>query len=167
MPITQNRKQYLKLYRAKNAEKIRLYQKEYLLDKKNGIDRTRVKSNDKFRKCFGCLEIKPLEEFYKNCTKPAGRGYSCISCFKASYQKRQKERRQNRDAFKVKARSFLRHSVRVGKISKLPCQICGNKKSQGHHEDYSKPLEVVWLCQTHHSDLHKQKRINQKVVYNS
>jgi hypothetical protein len=28
--------------------------------------------------------------------------------------------------------------------------------SQGHHPDYSKPFEVVWLCQLHHSEEHRK-----------
>lgn len=51
---------------------------------------------------------------------------------------------------KDKARQVLRSAVRRGKVRKLPCQVCGDIKSQGHHPDYSKPLEVEWFCQTHH-----------------
>ena len=57
---------------------------------------------------------------------------------------------------KWKARQDLRNAVASGKIEKLPCEICGNLKSQGHHEDYSKPLEVKWLCAKHHAELHSQ-----------
>jgi hypothetical protein len=55
-----------------------------------------------------------------------------------------------------KARNDLNHAVRDKKIIKLPCQSCGNVKSEGHHHDYDKPLEVEWLCFTCHRNSHKQ-----------
>lgn len=50
-------------------------------------------------------------------------------------------------------------AVRAEKITKLPCEICGNPKSEAHHEDYSQPLNVKWLCQYHHGKVHHKKRI--------
>lgn len=44
----------------------------------------------------------------------------------------------------------LRSALEAGTIVKKPCQVCGNLKVEGHHEDYSKPLEVDWLCRKHH-----------------
>lgn len=35
-------------------------------------------------------------------------------------------------------------------LVRLPCSKCGNPKSEAHHPDYSKPLEVIWLCRAHH-----------------
>lgn len=57
----------------------------------------------------------------------------------------------------IKARMFLNNQIRSGKIKRLPCERCGSVRSQGHHTDYSKPLEVQWLCQIHHSQVHYQK----------
>ena len=55
-----------------------------------------------------------------------------------------------------KLNSLLRH----GKVIKRPCEICGIKKSvHAHHEDYSKPLEVIWLCPSHHKERHKKLSI--------
>lgn len=58
---------------------------------------------------------------------------------------------------KYKARYKLRNAVWQGKIIKLPCEVCGDKRSQGHHEDYTKALEVKWLCDKHHKALHRAK----------
>ncbi len=36
-----------------------------------------------------------------------------------------------------------------------PCEVCGSTaKIQGHHDNYFLPLEVKWLCQTHHAQRH-------------
>lgn len=50
----------------------------------------------------------------------------------------------------------VRRAILSGKIVKTPCVVCGNPKSEGHHEDYSKPLEVIWLCREHHAEVHRK-----------
>lgn len=51
---------------------------------------------------------------------------------------------------KVRARTAVRIALGNGRLTKMPCEACGDPKSQAHHEDYSKPLSVEWLCITHH-----------------
>jgi len=53
-----------------------------------------------------------------------------------------------------RAHTIVLRAVRRGLISRKPCEECGDPKSEGHHEDYSKPLDVVWLCRTHHRRRH-------------
>jgi hypothetical protein len=48
----------------------------------------------------------------------------------------------------------IKAKIASGEIIKLPCAVCGNAKAQGHHEDYSKPFDLVWLCVRHHQDRH-------------
>lgn len=59
---------------------------------------------------------------------------------------------KNRDKIKVNARMAVYRSVKKGITIKQPCEKCYSKKVQAHHEDYSKPLEVIWLCHKHHRD---------------
>lgn len=54
------------------------------------------------------------------------------------------------------ARRKLFHAVHTGKVEKEPCEVCGVGDTRGHHEDYSKPLEVRWLCPLHHVEVHHQ-----------
>ena len=46
------------------------------------------------------------------------------------------------------ARKHLRHDK--------PCEKCGTKPAHRHHEDYSKPLEIMWLCVKCHGLHHSQ-----------
>ena len=55
---------------------------------------------------------------------------------------------------KANVRSYLNVYIKRGKIIKQPCVVCGNVNSEAHHEDYSKPLEVIWYCREHHLNHH-------------
>ena len=51
----------------------------------------------------------------------------------------------------IAATSKVYKALKSGKLTKKPCEICGNTNSQAHHRDYTKPLEVNWLCKLHHN----------------
>lgn len=55
---------------------------------------------------------------------------------------------------KAKARYAVSNALRDGKLFKKPCEICGEKIVEAHHSDYSNPLEVIWLCNKHHNEIH-------------
>lgn len=57
---------------------------------------------------------------------------------------------------KFRARSAVGNALRDGRLVKGPCAICGSRgKVQGHHYDYSKPLDVEWLCvKCHRTERH-------------
>ncbi|MBW1931454.1 MAG: hypothetical protein JRI56_00205 [Deltaproteobacteria bacterium] len=59
---------------------------------------------------------------------------------------------------KYKARSMVNWAVQSGKLERpVFCEKCGlPAKTEGHHEDYSKPLEVDWLCRSCHIEVHKE-----------
>jgi hypothetical protein len=46
------------------------------------------------------------------------------------------------------------NALRSGKLIKSPCELCGDNKSNAHHDDYALPLVVRWLCDNHHSEWH-------------
>jgi hypothetical protein len=47
--------------------------------------------------------------------------------------------------------------LRAERIRKFPCFMCGNEKSEAHHGDYSKPLDIIWVCKLHHKMADKGK----------
>lgn len=59
---------------------------------------------------------------------------------------------------KRKAHNIVNNALRDGKLIKYPCRDCGNTDSEAHHDDYSRPLEVVWLCKSHHATADKLRR---------
>jgi len=54
----------------------------------------------------------------------------------------------------AKSHAMLNYALKKKWIKRLPCWICGRKDSHGHHEDYSKPMEAIWLCSIHHKRWH-------------
>ena len=138
------------------------------------------------RICSKCGQEKLLEEFDVNKTKPFGRAYRCKECrrkYDKEHSRRERAKdpkkktqvanwhhsehgkkmsrlaRARRFAVnkeKYKAKEMIERLVNKGVIKRQPCEICGETNGQGHHPDYSKPFEVVWLCQKHHSEFHRE-----------
>lgn len=46
-------------------------------------------------------------------------------------------------------------AIRKGTLIPAGCEICG-EPGKAHHENYSKPMEVKWLCDRHHIEEHKR-----------
>ncbi len=57
---------------------------------------------------------------------------------------------------KANARSYLNVYIKRGKIQKESCSNCGEPVAEAHHEDYNKPLDVIWLCRICHLNYHKE-----------
>ena len=58
---------------------------------------------------------------------------------------------------KNRARALVRHAVYYGRLAKGNCEVCGAVPTHGHHDDYSKPLAVRWLCPVHHKQEHDRR----------
>ena len=128
------------------------------------------------KKCFKCGEEKPLHEFYKHKQMKDGHVNKCKKCNKRdvanhrlenidkireydrsrgsrqsySYIKEYREKYPN----KYKATTMVNNHIRSGNLHKEPCEVCGAGKAVAHHDDYSKPLNIRWLCQAHHKQWH-------------
>lgn len=60
--------------------------------------------------------------------------------------------RRERYPERSSARRKVQTAIENGTLIKpLHCEMCGNETPlDGHHEDYSKPLDVIWLCRLCH-----------------
>ena len=135
------------------------------------------------KECFKCKSVKPLTEFYKHSMMADGHLNKCKECTKNDVLKHRNQNLEKIRAYdrarakqpeRVKAtteitkawrledsRRQLAHSavaraIRSGALVRQPCSRCNEPKSIAHHEDYDKPLEVVWLCQPCHKQRHKE-----------
>ena len=129
------------------------------------------------KKCFKCGEVKALEEFYKHKQMKDGRVNKCVSCNKddvknhrlgnldkiRAYDRARGSRQTAEDTAKYRknnpvkyaAHLLVNNHLRDGKLHKQEfCEGCGCGPTQGHHDDYAKPLEVRWLCSLCHHKWH-------------
>ena len=128
------------------------------------------------KKCFKCGEVKTLSDFYKHKQMKDGHVNKCKSCNKIDVSRhraenidkiraydRRRGNRQDLDYFKryrkkypnkYKAHNMVNNHKRAGNIFELPCEICGDLRVEAHHDDYSKPLNVRWMCPAHHKQWH-------------
>ena len=138
------------------------------------------------KECFKCKTIMPLSEFYKHSAMGDGHLNKCKRCTKndatthrnknlekirAYDLERAKEPQRAKLATEVtrawraednrrsKAHIAVAKAIRNGILVRSPCVRCGEQKSLAHHEDYDKPLDVMWLCQPCHKQRHKEMKL--------
>lgn len=81
------------------------------------------------------------------------RAYDALPHRRAALAARRTAYRAN-NKVRISATKKLRRAVYLGRIVRLPCLVCGKTPSEGHHADYERPLDVMWLCASHHRQAH-------------
>lgn len=100
-------------------------------------------------------------ERYKNNLqrRAANKAYAKTDAGKASAIK-SKQRWRTEYPERRAAQIALGNAIRDGKIVKPNnCSVCGTEaeiRLEGHHYDYTKPLDVIWCCTKCHSAIHRQ-----------
>ena len=131
--------------------------------------------------CTLCGEVKPLVAFFADVRASDGKRSRCKVCERHRQRNSEKAREFNR-AYNVRHRDrrmesnrryrlahpgkgtgrtqaahrIVQNAVRAGLLV-VPwiCEQCGaNERLDAHHDDYSKPLEVRWLCRPCHAKHH-------------
>lgn len=130
--------------------------------------------------CFKCLQSLPLEAFYKHSAMGDGHLGKCKECTKKdakahrlakidqirAYDRLRSSQPHRKALAKVVHARWKRehperraanvavgNAIRDGHLKKQLCWVCGGK-GEAHHPDYSRPLDVVWLCRIHHAEAH-------------
>jgi ribosomal protein S27AE len=126
------------------------------------------------KRCARCEQVLPLRDFGRNGYKHDGLETYCGPC-RSEYRKRW--RVANRDTLRkgeaaykaahperIVAKSAAQYAVRSGKLTRPDtCERCGAGGAiHAHHDDYSKPLDVRWLCgdchMFHHAEQRRERR---------
>lgn len=82
-----------------------------------------------------------------------------VAEYQRSYPEKKKEyitRYRKKYPDKHKAHNIISNALRDGKILKSKCW-CGSEYVHAHHDDYSKPLDIKWVCPKHHTEIHQGK----------
>ena len=126
--------------------------------------------------CSRCKHFFTEEEMHSNNT---GKFQVCKPCHNLNESERraanrEKQRKYERDYYaahpeptraraskyranypdRLKAVNKVNHEIAMGRLVRQPCERCGETNVQAHHDDYSEPLEVTWLCHSCHRKLH-------------
>lgn len=127
------------------------------------------------RVCSKCQQEKTLDRYEPRKNRPFGMQTMCRDCRRAArfadpeQLARTRERDNTRargkahpsgptEPWRRRARVALRRAVQAGRIVRpTTCQECGGGgRIEAHHEDYSRPLAVAWLCRACHSRRHRK-----------
>src|SRR3990167_2004840 len=121
--------------------------------------------------CLTCNIEKPQEDFCKfKCIKNnvlySGYYRKCKECENKRtrlYKRNNREimnkasrRWEKKNLHKRKANRAVLYAINTGRLIRKPCKVCGMDNTEGHHRDYSKPLDVIWLCRKHHLEEHRR-----------
>jgi hypothetical protein len=70
--------------------------------------------------------------------------------------------RKNNIGFQDSVRRKVYKAILRGKIIRGNCSVCGKEKAEAHHEDYTKPFEIVWFCSWHHRRYEEENGLRKK-----
>ena len=106
--------------------------------------------------CRGALHRKSEHYCSKQCEAVHGeRTGDTAPPFRSKWKERQHKRlRDPLVDVRQKARQRTRFLLKQGRLRKQPCVVCGGPQVVAHHEDYRRPGDVIWLCDTHHKEYH-------------
>lgn len=128
------------------------------------------------KRCFRCGEEKPLHEFYTHPGTADGHLGKCKDCARADRRRYESGNPSGilktrlamceKSPTRANASRAVEAAIKAGAITRPHyCYGCGcgdsEHRIEAHHHDYSKPLEVIWLCTPCHRRMDAQRRIRE------
>lgn len=68
------------------------------------------------------------------------------------------------ESIKRKANNKVNNEIKSGRLIKQPYEVCRDINTEAHHKDYTKPLEINWLCVKHHNERDGEDETCYKIV---
>lgn len=135
------------------------------------------------KNCYKCKTVKSKEDFYKIKRRYDGLCEICKDCERKrkleqrsrnidSHRARNKRYYENnkekflsrrklwgeKNKLKIKAHTAVKNALLKGNLKRLfRCEICKRTPTDAHHADYSRPLEIKWLCRSCHMKVHQSR----------
>lgn len=109
--------------------------------------------------CLDCLRKSWREQYRKtyNSINEKERNKKRKDWQKLWYIKIGNDRKKNlKVRLKYLAQQEANRVIKKGELKKGKCKLCKSIKVEVHHEDYTKPLKVIWLCRKCHSFIHRK-----------
>lgn len=122
------------------------------------------------KRCIGCGKVKPLSEFYAHPRAKDGYLNKCKECTRADVKAHREAHPEKDLETRLKAcaknpthknaNRAVEAALRSGRLEKPNhCQGCGRSADEtrigAHHYDYTRPLDVIWLCAACHRPVDK------------
>jgi hypothetical protein len=118
--------------------------------------------------CSRCRVFKSLTEFDHSRASRDNRHHRCKACDRRRDKQRLRDgtmqasisRWGERYPERIAAHKAVQQAVKAGTLERSPCASCGSTKAvHAHHEDYTRPLDVTWLCHPCHIEHHRLERL--------
>lgn len=137
----------------KNYQTIRKSQKKYRIENNEKINIRRRELREPRKAELNLRESLRRKRHRENDTELAKKERQQVRNY---YQKNKEKLIPQR-----KAHQLVMFAVRLGLLKRPDkCEVCSSDiRVEGHHDDYTKPLEVRWLCKVCHHQADKERRI--------
>jgi hypothetical protein len=86
------------------------------------------------------------------------RKYCNGACFREMERRYSRQARASWSPERKRASVLVQTALYHGRLVRKPCEVCSKKNALAHHDDYFKPLDVRWLCRSHHALHHAALR---------